>query len=1380
MKAKRWLKNIFIIFMVSIIVIGTLKGSITKAASGSKTITTLDWYVSSGNIYLGSSKCSIKINWQQNTGYCYVTFSGSFDYLDMFDPSALPKGTINLEKGAPSNSNLRVSLSAIGNTNVITKYYGFNSGLISDNARAVINLPNKFKIVRFIDEDGNEINTQGLYPDNNNLYTWSPVNAPPSASGNTFIGWSTSKTSFKNAGSSAAASSFDGSGVLDLYAYYAPAVIVSFNANGGTGTAPDDIKYTGGGTSLFPDTTLSKTGYTFVGWGDDTDSYSNNGTVYQPGDSLTLPDADNDKTFYAQWAKNYTVDYDLNGSTVTPPQTSTAIAGPDGTVDITAAPSNGITRPGYKFEGWSTDPDSSAADITPGSTLTISGDTTLYAVWSQVDYKVSFDLNGAVNNPAPVIGDETGHHGDTLTLPNPALLKDYYIFNGWCANQNGTGTVYSGGGSLTISDSTPQNLMLYANWKDADKYTLSFDKGGDDVTGTLPTGGTYYNDGINDTVTIAPASLTKAGYSFAGWTKTNGSNSVDYADGATFKVTANTTLYPVWNENTFTLSYDFNGNGDALSGSVPAFVQGGPSNTNITAAAQGNMCRQHYRFKGWNTQPDGSGVSYAENVPVLLNHDITLYAQWESLSPVSLTYHSNCSDPLVQAPADNTPYYDDGVNSSGQIDSLAPVRYGYNFKGWNTQADGKGTSYQPGDAVTVTEDTDLYAVWKEGTFTLSYDRNDPTATGALPDSVTGTLSSTIRAGSGQNLKLPHHHFKEWNTEQGGSGTAYQPGDKVPLGKDTTLYAVWEKNNYEVTYDLNADNAIGTAPAPDSGTYDETFTAPDLTGISRPKYRPIGWNDDPDGNGKDYVSGTQYSFEEDKTLYVKWEAVPPYEVHYYGNGADVTGTPPEDNNTYCEDGVTETSVTVLDKNDLKRRGYEFAGWNTKPDGTGLTYQPGDDFIIKTHMNFYAQWEVGSYTLSFDKGHSAVTGSGPAALKSRSDKDITLPKEGNFKRKDFGFTGWNTKADGSGTFYKAGSKLKIPEDTTLYAQWKRLVSVSFDNSEGALKGDTSLQVTEGTKLGDVKLPSVNSGYTVKEWIINGEKVTDYKNYIVDEDSDVVLVLEKKKDPSPSPKPDDGKKPDNNKPDSSKPDSNKPDSSKPDTNKPDSSKPDGNGGSGNSSPGGNGGSSGSTSGGNGSSGGNSGGSFGGGNSPASNGSNALNPDNSSASSSGKSLFTVGGSSDNGGSQNVNGVSSDSVNGQSDGSSGSTSSISSAGTENSAGASSSLAERIRGIFGNSPAGCIYHWIILACLILNTLYCIFRKRYILSERLLRSGLTADLLLPLISLPSAIAAVILLELCPLDLILLALWLAGGIFGALSLHRAYQHNQELLTEEYSLD
>lgn len=154
----------------------------------------------------------------------------------------------------------------------------------------------------------------------NGYYQWINIEPPTPPSGQKFIGWSLNSSTYEAAGTSAPDSAFKNY-ILKLYAFYSATATVSFDGNGHTGgSPPDDISYVQQGIFNFPEKgTLVNSGYTFVGWGDDTASYSNNVTIYQPGSSLVLPNTDSDKTFYAQWAKNYTLDYDLNGSAGTPP-----------------------------------------------------------------------------------------------------------------------------------------------------------------------------------------------------------------------------------------------------------------------------------------------------------------------------------------------------------------------------------------------------------------------------------------------------------------------------------------------------------------------------------------------------------------------------------------------------------------------------------------------------------------------------------------------------------------------------------------------------------------------------------------------------------------------------------------------------------------------------------------------------------------------------------------------------------------------------------------------------------------------------------------------------------------------------------------------------
>jgi hypothetical protein len=61
-------------------------------------------------------------------------------------------------------------------------------------------------------------------------------------------------------------------------------------------------------------------------------------------------------------------------------------------------------------------------------------------------------------------------------------------------------------------------------------------------------------------------------------------------------------------------------------------------------------------------------------------------------------------------------------------------------------------------------------------------------------------------------------------------------------------------------------------------------------------------------------------------------------------------------------------------------YIFKSWNTKPDGTGIDYQPGATFRITSDITLYAQWELG--------GTTTILQAAPAALDDLDD----VPKTG----------------------------------------------------------------------------------------------------------------------------------------------------------------------------------------------------------------------------------------------------------------------------------------------------------------------------------------------------------------------------------------------------
>ena len=119
-----------------------------------------------------------------------------------------------------------------------------------------------------------------------------------------------------------------------------------------------------------------------------------------------------------------------------------------------------------------------------------------------------------------------------------------------------------------------------------------------------------------------------------------------------------------------------------------------------------------YTFIGWNTAADGSGTAYTNGQAVLnlrgTTGSVTLYAQWAV--QYTVVYDKNAADASGSMPPSAHIY---GVSKA--LTANAYTRAGYNFTGWNTQANGSGTAYTNGQAVlnllVAAGSVTLYAQW---------------------------------------------------------------------------------------------------------------------------------------------------------------------------------------------------------------------------------------------------------------------------------------------------------------------------------------------------------------------------------------------------------------------------------------------------------------------------------------------------------------------------------------------------------------------------------------------------------------------------------------------------------------------------------------------
>lgn len=303
---------------------------------------------------------------------------------------------------------------------------------------------------------------------------------------------------------------------------------ISFNGNTSTSGRMDTITCDSGSNCTLPANAYSKVGYTFEGW-----SLNPNDTVVY-GDkaaaNITNIPSDNVVVLYAKWkANNYNVVFDGNNHSSGATAAVTCTYNEDCTL-----PSNGFSRTGYTFKGWSTTKGGSikyenngyVRNLTPVKDATV----TLYAVWEANTYTVKFDKNSseATGN----VGSVVCTYDKACTLPANNYTRVGATFDGWAVTSN-TAVQYKDKASVKNLTATANGTYtLYAHWN-INTYKITYNYGGGSA-------GNYHPSSVKYGEVINISNPTRSCYSFRGWT-ISGYNST-YAKSGSSSTNVNTAI----------------------------------------------------------------------------------------------------------------------------------------------------------------------------------------------------------------------------------------------------------------------------------------------------------------------------------------------------------------------------------------------------------------------------------------------------------------------------------------------------------------------------------------------------------------------------------------------------------------------------------------------------------------------------------------------------------------------------------------------------------------------------------------------------------------------------------------------------------------------
>ncbi len=657
----------------------------------------------------------------------------------------------------------------------------------------------------------------------------------PTYDGYTFEGWYSDNNTFKT--KVEMPETMENSMVL--YAKWrANKYTITFDKNGGEGQdVTQTLTYDQAETPLTTNS-YTKTGYHFVGWSKTKETPSKAYDDNAPVQNLAGQKQDNDTiTLYAMWeANNYEVKYDPNGGSGDMPNSSH-------TYDKDGALSeNTFTKEGYHFKGWTKDTKTNTL-ITENKNYTDKGTITVYAVWEANTYTVTFNANKGVGEDKT---QEFTYDAPKTALTENTFTREGYTFDGWSTEPDGD-KVYSDQDevqNLAGKSKDKDTITLYAHWV-TENYTITYK---DELNAEGNNNKTSYNI-ESESITLSP--LTKTGYTFLGWYKTNGDSvTEEKVESIPTGSHGNLTLAAKWKEHTYKVVYT-----DGKDSTQPVEKKY-TEKFNLESASK--------YTKNWK-------VTYNYNHDSVENKEVNRplsYTNWKVKDSSGTTYQAGTEVSMLTAEDGATITLEpDWINPTISDSALeTPTRTGYTFKEWQLE------NKKANNTDTVTKDITLIAEWTAKQYTVTYESNNGKSE---------TAKDTFTF-DGENKTKPANIFTK------SYQVTWNDGTKVETGALNATLTGWKVKGSEdgKCYDPNTDVQNQLSATGDGNvTLEACWADPTITHPTDERkktgYKFGGWYTDVSQETSKVNDGDAVTSE--LTLHAKWTPITYKVVFTDGNG-----------------------------------------------------------------------------------------------------------------------------------------------------------------------------------------------------------------------------------------------------------------------------------------------------------------------------------------------------------------------------------------------------------------------------------------------------------------------------------------------------------------
>lgn len=729
---------------------------------------------------------------------------------------------------------------------------------------------------------------------------------------------------------------------------------------------------------------------------------------------------------------------------------------------------------------------------------TVPTSSTVYIdVYYTKGYSVTYYGNGSTGGRVPE-DDTVYFEGDIAQVKENEgnLTRRNYTFEGWSRTPGENNESDKVGDTVTFSNG---DVSLYAVWKEAAKFTVTYDGNGN-TGGTPPTDSNapYY---VGSEVTVlGKGDLTKTDHTFLGWSEDKSSTEALFKEGDKFKLTKDTTLYAVWHENdAFNLTYR-----DSLDDSFSRTENYHEGNiTKVKSAEDLNLSHEGYSFDKWTVEPS-EGYSTEVGDMITVNGNVTYTAQWNPNNYKVLYYQS---DGTTQIASDGHAYKSSvtvGEDSSGKAVS-APEVTGYLFKGWTltedspkrTDADGNeipnnGTFTMPSGTVK------FKAVYDEKLYSVEYQPGEAGIAAKnmpFPLIVEGMNYTSVKDGY-KLAAAPSavgYTFEGWkvngaavnnNAETNIEFSCFDNNDKKAVA-----VAQWSRNSYAVRYyDINGNEL---ADLKDVHKYLDEVNVRSVSEIPSINGKTVSaWilkESSPmkvDANGADIGVGGKFAMPagdvEFTASYTDNKYTVTYKANYSGN------TQPD---------VVEGNISYEGKHSVKnhdiftRAGWHITGWQVEPMGYSVT--PNEEITVTENVIYKALWAKNTYTVTYQSGYDN-SGQSDKVYSAEYGDSHTVPPYSVFTRAGWHITGWRLVSPRGNNYPESpapNDSFTIADNVIYEAVWEEnqhqvIYNVSVPSDVNYTKPSDSTK-----KFGaNVAVELVPSGFNTKKYTFVGWSTED----------------------------------------------------------------------------------------------------------------------------------------------------------------------------------------------------------------------------------------------------------------------------------------------------